>query len=159
MNAIDRVSRNFEILLARAAGATAPELSERFGLGERQIRRILTEIRATRRGQDIEAAHQLAESRLQELYRVVELQGRALDEISNPFTCVALTDTMLAYFREIREIESSTAPTPDGSGSDSSPSSSGTQGPGMSSTTTCTPSTPIGCKANLSARETADINL
>ena len=105
MNAIDRVSRNFEILLARAAGATAPELSERFGLGERQIRRILTEIRATRRGQDIEAAHQLAESRLQELYRVVELQGRALDQISNPFKCVALTDTMLAYFREIREIE------------------------------------------------------
>jgi hypothetical protein len=105
MKAIDRAYRNIEILLARAAGATAPELSERFGLGERQIRRILTEMRATRRGQDIEAAHQLAESRLQELYRVIELQGRALDEISNPFMCFALSNTTPAYFREIREVE------------------------------------------------------
>jgi hypothetical protein len=105
MKAIDRAHRNIEILLARAAGATAPELSQRFGLEERQIRRILKEMRATRPGQDTEAAHQLAESRLLELYMVVELQGRALDQISNPFICIALSNTMLAYFREIREIE------------------------------------------------------
>jgi hypothetical protein len=105
MNATDRAYRNIEILLARAAGATTPEISKRFGLEERQIRRILKKMRATRRGQDIEAAHQLAESRLTQLYMVIDLQMRALDEISNPFTCITLSDTTLAYFREIREVE------------------------------------------------------
>lgn len=105
MNATDRAYRNIEILLARAAGATTPEISMRFDLTERQIRRVLNAMHATRRGQGIAAAHQLAELRLRELYMVIDLQLRALQDINDPIVGISLTDPVLAYFREVREVE------------------------------------------------------
>jgi hypothetical protein len=105
MNATDRAYRNMEILLARAAGASGPELAQRFGLTDRQIRRVLNEMRATRRGQDLEAAHQLADARLLELRGALGLHLQALRTLSDPLETVQSTPTILSYFREIREVE------------------------------------------------------
>lgn len=105
MNATGRAYRNIEILLARASGATGPELSQRFGLTERQARRVLAEMRATRRGQDIDAAYQLAESRLAELYVTVDLLKVKLRELSDVQGLAGLGGLILEYFYEIRDVE------------------------------------------------------
>lgn len=171
MNATDRVYRNIEILPARVWGATGPELSRRFELTERQVRRVLIEMRATRRGQDIEAAHLLAQSRLMELYGTVDLLRVKLRELSDVQGLAGLGDLILEYFYEIREVEELLGRFPKEidwkfKGSDSGrlwmrfkSGSSSTPEPGMSFTTSCTPSSTIGSRVSSSVRVIADTNL
>jgi hypothetical protein len=107
MKAADRAHRNLEIMLARAGGATYPQLANAFELSERQVTRIVEKLRRSRPVIDLESAHRRALRRRGQLLWVLEKLMQRLNDDSDLFTVFKQWQwrLVLDYFKEVREID------------------------------------------------------
>jgi hypothetical protein len=104
MKKADRAYRDIEMLLARAAGDTYEKIGKRFDLSERQARRVVEQLRDTRPGRDLEAAHLTATIRHGQLSDQTRLLSSTLGSLDGAAR-LAHHGLMLEYLKELRELE------------------------------------------------------
>ena len=105
MRTPERAYRDVEIMLARVAGATYPEIRDRFGITERQAKRIVRRFSEEPRWRTFRQAIELGYQRRRELADAVREAASTIASSDNPFVAAGALSSMACLAQELRVVE------------------------------------------------------